>query len=56
MGQVQSREKSFPTELGSVDLFLDVTGSFLVEARSSIGADEPIVRNFLVQAGVEFFF
>ena len=54
VSEIESREKIFPTQLRRVDHFVDAVGCLLIEARPSVGVDEWIVWNFLVEDQVEF--
>ena len=56
MSKVEGWEKIFPAELCRLDHLVDAVGCFLIEAGPSIGVDELVVWNFLVEGKVELIF
>ena len=49
VSEIESWEKIFPTKLRCVDHFVDAVGCLLNETGPSVGVDERVVRNFLVE-------
>ena len=56
VGKVEGWKKIFPTELGRIDHFVDVVSCLLIEARTSVGIDERVVRDVLVEGQVKLVF
>ena len=56
MGKVEGWKKIFPIELSRIDHFVDVISCLLIETRTSVGVDERVVRDVLVEGQVKLVF